>query len=126
MMIQSKTNNHLYGLHSFAFSLTSYGKHSTKDNVRKNKLFLQNEPKFQKVKLNVNKVLTRDYENKANWTLDENEPKTNPIKANSKPIKAKTKPIKAKTKPIKANKMPKQTQTQKGQNERNWCFNKGI
>ena len=32
--------------------------------------------------MNVNKVLTRDYENKPNWTLGENEPKTNPIKAN--------------------------------------------
>ncbi|MHC4192326.1 MAG: hypothetical protein ACYSUB_22085 [Planctomycetota bacterium] len=26
--------------------------------------------------MNVNKVLTKDYENKPNWTLGENEPKT--------------------------------------------------
>ncbi|MHC4685930.1 MAG: hypothetical protein ACYTEW_16675 [Planctomycetota bacterium] len=32
--------------------------------------------------MNVNKVLTKDYENKPNWTLGENEPKTNPIKPN--------------------------------------------
>jgi hypothetical protein len=32
---------------------------STKDYVRKNKLFMQNEPKSRKVKLNVNRVLTR-------------------------------------------------------------------
>ncbi len=31
--------------------------------------------------MNVNKVLTKDYENKPNWTLGENEPKTKPIKA---------------------------------------------
>ncbi len=31
--------------------------------------------------MNVNKVLTKDYENISNWTLGENEPKTNPIKA---------------------------------------------
>ncbi len=43
---------------------------------------MQNEPNFGKAQMNVNKVLTRDYENKPNWTLGENEPKTNPIKAN--------------------------------------------
>ncbi|MBW8040265.1 MAG: hypothetical protein FVQ85_09730 [Planctomycetes bacterium] len=29
--------------------------------------------------MNVTKVLTRDYKNKCDWTLGENEPKTNPI-----------------------------------------------
>ena len=43
---------------------------------------MQNKANFQKVKLNVNKVLTRDYENIANCSLGEN-------KANSKPNKAK-------------------------------------
>ena len=42
---------------------------------------MQNKANFQKVKLNVNKVLTRDYENIANCSLGEN-------KANSKPNKA--------------------------------------
>ncbi|GAH66262.1 unnamed protein product, partial [marine sediment metagenome] len=46
--------------------------------------------------MNVTSLITVDYENIANWTLGENKPNTNPIKAN--------------TKPIKANKMPKQTQ----------------
>jgi hypothetical protein len=36
--------------------------------------------------MNVNKVLTKDYENKPNWTPGENEPKTNPIKANRRPL----------------------------------------
>ncbi|MBW8039453.1 MAG: hypothetical protein FVQ85_05585 [Planctomycetes bacterium] len=36
--------------------------------------------------MNVNKVLTKDYENKPNWTLGENEPKTNPKRTQSKPI----------------------------------------
>jgi hypothetical protein len=35
--------------------------------------------------MNVNKVLTRDYENKSNWALFEN-------KANTKPIQTQTKP----------------------------------
>ncbi len=43
---------------------------------------MQNEPNFGKAQMNVNKVLTKDYKNKPNWTLGENEPKTNPIKAN--------------------------------------------
>ena len=46
------------------------------------RLFMQNEPKFGKAQMYVNKVLTKDYENNSDWTLGENEPKTNPIKAN--------------------------------------------
>jgi len=34
--------------------------------------------------MNVNKVLTKDYENISNWTLCENKPNTNPIKPNFK------------------------------------------
>ncbi|MHC4109791.1 MAG: hypothetical protein ACYSUY_01875 [Planctomycetota bacterium] len=73
---------------------------STKAYVRKNNLFMQNKANFQKVKFNVNKVLTRAYEKR---TLGERG-KTNPIqsqfKANSKPIKAKTNPIQTQTNPI--------------------------
>ena len=43
---------------------------------------MQNEPNFQKSQMNVNLYITTDYENKRNWTLGENEPNTNPIKAN--------------------------------------------
>jgi hypothetical protein len=61
------------------------------------KLFMQNEPKFRKVKFNVNKVLTRDYVQLDTWSIRKNEPKTNPIqtqyKANTKPIQSQTKPI---------------------------------
>jgi len=45
---------------------------------------MQNEPNFGKAQMNVNKVLTKDYENKPNWTLGENEPKTNPNEPNFK------------------------------------------
>ncbi len=51
---------------------------STKDYVRKNNLFMQNEPKSRKVKLNVTKVLTKDYEQMDTWSIRKNEPKTNP------------------------------------------------
>jgi hypothetical protein len=43
---------------------------------------MQNEPNLRKSQVNVTSLITVDYENKSNWTLGENEPKTNPIKAN--------------------------------------------
>jgi hypothetical protein len=50
------------------------------------RLFMQNEPKFPKSQMNVTKALTTNYENKDTWSTREkrtqNEPKTNPIKAN--------------------------------------------
>ena len=69
---------------------------STKDYVRKNILFMQNKPNFRKVKLNVTKVLAKDYDQLDTWSIGKN--------------KAKTNPIQTQTNPIKANKTPKQTQ----------------
>ncbi|GAG56284.1 unnamed protein product [marine sediment metagenome] len=60
---------------------------------------MQNKPNFPDDQMNVNKVLTTDYENKSNWTLGENKPNTNPIQTQSKPIKAKTNPIQTQFKP---------------------------
>ncbi len=61
------------------------------------KLFMQNKANFRKVKLNVNNVLTKDYDQLDTWSIRKNEPKTNPNEP--------------KTNPIKANIMLKQTQT---------------
>jgi len=47
---------------------------------------MQNKPNFPDDQMNVNKVLTKDYENISNWTLGENKANTKPIKANTKPI----------------------------------------
>ncbi len=41
--------------------------------------FMQNEPNFRKSQMNVNNVLTRDYDKKDTWSSGKNEPKTNPI-----------------------------------------------
>jgi hypothetical protein len=65
------------------------------------KLFLQNEPNFRKVKLNVNKGLTKDYEQMDTWSIRKKRTQTNPNE-------------------------PKRTQIQKGRNERNFYINKGI
>jgi len=45
----------------------------------KSALFMQNEPNFLESQVNVTSLITVDYENNSNWTLGENEPKTNPI-----------------------------------------------
>ena len=63
------------------------------------KLFMQNEPNFPDALMNVNKVLTKDNEKKCNWTLGQNEPKTNP----NEPNQTQLKPIQTQSKPIKAN-----------------------
>ncbi len=34
----------------------------------------QNKPNFRKARMNLNFYLTKDYENKSNWTLGENKP----------------------------------------------------
>jgi len=41
-------------------------------------LFMQNEPNFRKSQMNVNKVLTKDYEKRTLGERGKNEPKTNP------------------------------------------------
>jgi hypothetical protein len=53
--------------------------------------------------MNVNKVLTKDYEKRTLGERGKNKPNSNPIKAN--------------TKPIKASKMPKQTQYKPNQTQ---------
>ncbi len=64
------------------------------------RLFMQNKANFRKSQMNVNNVLTKNYEKK---TLGQRG-KTKPIKANQ-----------SQSKPIKANKMLKQSQTSKRQ-----------
>ncbi len=66
-------------------------------------LIMQNKPNLPKAQMNVTKVLTKGYGNNSNWTLGENKPNTNPIKAN--------------TKPIIDNIMPKQTQFKPNQTQ---------
>jgi hypothetical protein len=60
---------------------------------------MQNEPKFQKVKSNVNKVLTREYVHMDTWSIRKNEPKTNPILANKTTIRTQFKPKQTQFKP---------------------------
>jgi len=67
--------------------------------------FLQNKANLRKSQMNVNLYNTTDYENKSNWTLGENKPNSNPIKAKTK---------------------PKQSQFRKGPNKCKLTCNKGL
>jgi hypothetical protein len=70
------------------------------------RLFLQNEPNFRKVKLNVTKVLTKGYGQLDTWSIRKN-------KANSKPIQTQFKPN---SNPIQTQYKAKQTQFQRENN----------
>jgi hypothetical protein len=48
---------------------------------------MQNKPNFQKAKMNVNSLISMNYENISDWTLGQNKPNSNPIKANFKKAK---------------------------------------
>ncbi len=56
---------------------------------------MQNKPNFLDAQMNINTVLTKDYENKRLRTRRENKPKTNPIKPNyfSNAVKYSLRPI---------------------------------
>jgi hypothetical protein len=64
---------------------------------------MQNKANFRKVKLNVNKVLTMDYDQMDTWSIRKKQSQTNPIQSQSNPIKA--------------NKMQKQTQNKPKQSQ---------
>jgi len=48
----------------------------------KSTVFMQNKPNFLKTKMNVNSLITMDYENISDWTLGQNKPNSNPNKPN--------------------------------------------
>jgi len=62
-------------------------------------LFMQNKAKFKKVKSNVNKVLTKDYEQMDTWSRGTKQSQTNPNKAKTNPILANKTTIRTQFKP---------------------------
>jgi hypothetical protein len=61
---------------------------------------MQNKANFKKVKLNVTKVLTKDYDQLDTWSSGKNKPNSNPIQTQFKANQSQNKPN---TKPNKAN-----------------------
>ena len=92
MMIQSKINNHL----SLIIWLgVLYICRETFTNVMSPlqiNFFMQNKAKFRKSQMNVNKVLTKDYEKRTLGERGKNKPNSNPIQTQSKPKQTQYKP----------------------------------
>jgi len=65
----------------------------------KSTLFMQNKPNLLNAQMDVNTIITMDYENISDWTLGENKPNSNPIKPNSNPKQTQSNPIKPNFKP---------------------------
>jgi hypothetical protein len=55
-------------------------------------LFLTNKANFRKVKFDVNRVLTKDYDRIDTWSIRKNKPNSNPIQTQYKPKQTQFKP----------------------------------
>lgn len=64
------------------------------------RLFMQNKANFRRSQMNVNKVLTKNYEQMDTWSIGKNKANTNPIQSQYKPNQTQNKPN---TNPIKPN-----------------------
>ncbi len=69
------------------FPTKDYEKKTLGEHGKKQSQTNPNKANFQKAKMNVNKVLTKDYENMSNWAICENEPNFNPKQSQTNPIK---------------------------------------
>ncbi len=83
MMIQSKTNNHL----SLINNHLAFGIFTLVVSALQIHLFMQNEPNFRKSQMYVNKVLTKDYENKTLGERGKKQSQTKPNKPKFKKAK---------------------------------------
>jgi hypothetical protein len=92
-MVKIQKNNHL----SIINNHLAFGHSTTVERSLQIRLFMQNKPNFRKSQVNVNKLLTKDYEKKTLGEHGKNKPNSNPIQSQNK---------------------PKRTQIQNGQNER--------
>ena len=119
MMIQSKTSNHLSIINNHLAMATvlclepcilclescilGLESSTSVEEPLQISSFLTNKANLLNTQMNVNKVITTDYENIANWTLGENKPNTNPIKPNLTQFPRPTRRNKPNTNPNKAN-----------------------
>jgi hypothetical protein len=67
--------------------LRAFGIFTTVERSLQIRLFMQNEPNFRKSQMNVNKVLTKNYEKMDTWWSGKKQSQTNPNKAKSKKAK---------------------------------------
>ena len=98
--------NAIFSASTVEMRFTLHEIRSTKEFVRKNKLFLQNEPNFRKSQMNLTDLLTMNYVQMDTWSIRKNEPNTNPNEPKTNPILANKTTIRTQFK-------PKQTQFQR-------------
>ena len=117
MMIQSKTNNHLSLIIWLGVLYNCRETFTDVMSALQIRLFMQNKANFRKSQMNVNKVLTRDYEKRTLGERGKKQSQTNPNKAKFKKAKMNVTSIITKgyenKPPIRAPK--KQSQTSKRQ-----------
>ncbi len=87
MMIQQKTNNHLSLIIWLGVLYDCRDTFTDVMSALQITLFMQNKANFRKVKLNVNKVLTRDYERLDTWWSGKTKPIQSQFKANQSQLK---------------------------------------
>jgi len=87
-------------LYTKYYRLTTNWPSTTVESALQISSFMQNKANFLDALMNVTSFHTREYENIANWTLGENKPNTNPIKANIMPKQTQYEPNQTQTKPI--------------------------
>jgi hypothetical protein len=77
------TNNHL----SIINNHLAFGIFTLVESALQIRPFMQNKANFRKSQMNVNKVLTKDYEKRTLGERGKNKPNTNPIKPNFRKAK---------------------------------------
>jgi hypothetical protein len=89
---------------------------------------MQNKPNFQKSQMNINSLLTIDYENISDWTLGENKPNSNPNKPNLPDAQMSVNSILTKDYRKKDDFLVRinKPNFRNGQNERKLNFNNGL
>jgi len=128
MMIQSKTNNHLSLIIWLGVLYNCRDTFTDVMSALQIRLFMQNKANFRKSQMNVNKVLTKDYEKKTLGERGKKQSQTNPNKAKFKKAKMNVTSIITKDyenkSPIRAPK--KQSQISKRQKPIQTSLPKGI
>ncbi len=99
MKIQSTTYNHLSLIIRLGALYNCRDIFTDVVSALQIKLFMQNKAKLRKVKLNVNKVLKRNYVQMDNWSIRKKQSQTNPNKAKTTPILAQKKTQRTQFKP---------------------------
>ena len=99
--IEGRMANCAYHIRHTRYDILDASRHATEPVLLlsrilyKSPLFLQNEPKFRKSQMNVNKVLTMNYEKKDTWWTGKKRTQTNPKRTQYEPNTNPNKPKQA-------------------------------